>query len=84
MVSPVFDSISKPGYYAGIDTDALKRCIERSGRRVVGLGGITDETIRQLPGNCWGAAVLGYVWCHESIRKRMSSFEKLLAGAEKL
>ncbi len=81
LVSPVFDSISKPGYCAGIHTAELEKSITHSRRRVVGLGGITPETLQKLPENCWGAAVLGYVWGHDTIRNRIRNFEKLIAGA---
>ena len=84
MVSPVFDSISKPGYGGGIDTKELEKCISRSGNRVVGLGGINDKTLKKLPRNCWGAAVLGDIWGHNSIRKRICSFEQLKTIAETL
>jgi thiamine-phosphate pyrophosphorylase len=82
LVSPVFDSISKPGYHAGIDIGRLKEHIVQAGSRVVGLGGISPETLQLLPSDCWGAAVLGYVWCHDSIDKRISSFERLMEIAE--
>jgi thiamine-phosphate pyrophosphorylase len=82
LVSPVFDSISKEGYYAGINLEELEEYICRNTRQVVGLGGITPETLRQLPKDCWGAAALGYVWSQDSVRNRLSSFEKLSEIAE--
>jgi thiamine monophosphate synthase len=84
MVSPVFDSISKPGYHAGIDRGRLKEHLEQTGRRVVGLGGIAPENLQLLPRACWGAAVLGYVWCHDTVKKRISSFERLMEISETL
>lgn len=77
FVSPVFDSVSKPGYLSGIDRGALAEFIDRSGRKVVALGGVTPQTIALLPENCWGAAVLGHVWQHSAESARMKAFEEL-------
>lgn len=65
FISPVFDSISKKGYKAGIDLDgaaALKQSkIKCPG--IVGLGGVQADTIPVLKEkNFDGAALLGAVW----------------------
>lgn len=77
FLSPVFDSVSKPGYRSAINTQELSDCVAGCGQRVAALGGITPETIRLLPGNCWGVAVLGAVWCHREPARRIESFKKL-------
>lgn len=84
FISPVFDSVSKPGYRSGIDRAALARCIDRSDRKIVALGGVTPQTISLLPGNCWGAAVLGHIWQHSGESARMKAFEGLQAAISSL
>ena len=82
MVSPVFDSISKPGYCAKIDTGELQEYIARSGNHVVGLGGVDQRTLKMLPRNCWGAAVLGEIWRHKTMSTRVRSLGRLKTIAE--
>lgn len=61
FISPVFDSISKPGY--GANAELLRRPMEGLPCRAVGLGGVNAETIRALVRHGWeGAAVLGWIW----------------------
>lgn len=60
-LSPVFDSISKPGYAAAFSLNDLKESL--CGKRVVALGGITPCTFPLLKrAGFIGAAMLGYVW----------------------
>jgi thiamine monophosphate synthase len=61
FLSPLFDSISKPGYKAG------RGLLERPGGvapcGLIGLGGIDQQTIGRVITHGWdGAAVLGYIW----------------------
>ena len=70
-LSPIFDSISKPGYDAGFDLGTIAGKIH--GKKVVALGGITPPqflTLRQH--EFVGAALLGYIW--------NGDFESALAG----
>lgn len=62
-LSPVFDSISKHGYTAAVNTTdpAVRLCL--SARRVIALGGMTPERIKGVAvAGFAGAAFLGYVW----------------------
>ena len=60
-LSPIFDSISKPGYKALSGIDAISDGIY--GRRVVALGGVTPDCFDFLyEKNFCGAALLGYIW----------------------
>lgn len=74
FISPVFDSISKPGYkrkegLLGM-VQALLPC------RPVGLGGVCAGTIGLMREHGWrGAAVLGWIW--EEPREAVSRFEQL-------
>jgi len=61
FLSPLFDSISKPGYRAG--EGLLRRPAGVSPCRLIGLGGIDEHTIGRVVDHGWdGAAVLGYIW----------------------
>jgi len=69
FISPVFDSISKPGYEAAIDLEGAPRTKERfaaSGNLcpgIIGLGGVGPEQIHILMENGFdGAAMLGAIW----------------------
>jgi len=74
FISPVFDSISKPGYRAngellGIPPGPLP-C------RPVGLGGVSADTIGLMVARGWtGAAVLGWIW--EQPGEAVSRFEQI-------
>lgn len=74
FISPVFDSISKPGYRAAADLLEIP-----SGRlpcRPVGLGGVSADTIGLMITRGWtGAALLGWIW--EKPREAVSRFEQL-------
>lgn len=60
-ISPVYDSISKPGYRAAIDFADIVEA-NRLGR-VIALGGVTPERFYELKkAGFSGAALLGYVW----------------------
>jgi len=61
FLSPLFDSISKPGYMAG--AGLLKRPEGVNPCKLIGLGGIDEYTIGHTMDHGWdGAAVLGYIW----------------------
>jgi thiamine monophosphate synthase len=61
FISPLFDSISKPGYKA--NTALLRQPEGRLPCLPVGLGGIGADTIGEMISGGWkGAAVLGWVW----------------------
>lgn len=65
FLSPVFDSISKPGYRAAaFDTGRLRDILDAPRRaRVIALGGVTPghfDELRRLGFD--GAAMLGFLW----------------------
>jgi thiamine-phosphate pyrophosphorylase len=65
FLSPIFDSISKPGYRSAFPIDRLMRAKNRKviNERIIALGGITQEnvyTIREC--GFGGIAVLGAIW----------------------
>lgn len=60
-LSPVFDSISKPGYTARFNLEDLKGTFR--GKSVIALGGVTPADFPALGAAGFaGAAMLGYVW----------------------
>jgi thiamine-phosphate pyrophosphorylase len=74
FISPVFDSISKPGYLGNATLLTIPPgpfpC------RAVGLGGVTADNVGILIENGWtGAAVLGWIW--EEPGRAVSRFEQL-------
>ena len=61
FLSPLFDSISKPGYMAG--EGLLRRPAGVAPCGLIGLGGIDKDTFGQVMEHGWdGAAVLGTIW----------------------
>jgi len=63
FISPVFASISKPGYRPAFDHDDLVGRLRETTTPVVALGGITAANIgRVRQAGFAGAAVLGAVW----------------------
>jgi hypothetical protein len=61
FLSPVFDSISKPGYVA--NPDLWRRPDRPYPCKVIGLGGVDKDSIGELIREGWdGAAVLGWIW----------------------
>lgn len=60
-LSPIFDSISKPGYGKAFALEEIKDSIV--GHKVVALGGVSPEKFSVLKdAGFFGAAMLGYFW----------------------
>lgn len=63
FLSPVFDSISKPGYLSNFSLNELEVQLKSVPTRVYALGGVSDENIRLLKNVGFaGAAVKGFIW----------------------
>lgn len=78
-LSPIFDSISKPGYSSRFDIDSIAHDI--AGKRVIALGGVIPDHFTFLSDkNFYGAALLGYVWK----RDFTSAFHKLADALKSL
>lgn len=59
FLSPIFDSLSKPGYKAKFDLQSLKEIVD--GKNVIALGGVTPDKFDILKSTGFaGAAMLGY------------------------
>lgn len=60
-LSPIFDSISKPGYQSGFNLDEIREFIYRL--NVIALGGVTRDRFPELAeAGFAGAAMLGAAW----------------------
>ena len=77
FISPLFNSISKPGYQAGIDRTELAETLMELQTPVVALGGISERTLPEVPRDCLGAAVLGAIWQEDDLRRRLENYEQL-------
>lgn len=64
FLSPVFKSISKPGYTGGLDMIEVKAYLsEQRKMQIIALGGIDETKIQELESYMFdGVAVLGAVW----------------------
>lgn len=60
FLSPIFPSISKPGYSPILSTDEIKRTVNG---KICALGGVTEERLEEVERMGFGgAAFLGNVW----------------------
>ncbi|WPV02037.1 thiamine phosphate synthase [Mucilaginibacter sp. cycad4] len=78
--SPVFDSISKPGYHGTLPGGF---CLDKNipGPKVIALGGINESNLHQVNDmNFDGAAVLGAIWNHP--QQAVSNFVKIKKATE--
>ncbi len=85
FISPVFDSISKPGYTASINMDELMSITTQQAAgaiplpKVYGLGGVNAANIGILSQKGFdGAAVLGAVWQSPD---PVAAFREIMAAA---
>ncbi len=63
FLSPVFDSISKPGYPSAFAPEYLKENLQKRRVPVIALGGITAEKVAECRKMGFrGVALLGHVW----------------------
>ncbi|WP_278702502.1 thiamine phosphate synthase [Butyricimonas virosa] len=63
FLSPVFDSISKPGYPSAFTPEYLKENLQKRRVPVIALGGITAEKVAECRKMGFrGVALLGHVW----------------------
>ncbi len=84
FISPVFDSISKSGYKAGIDlsgaVSARQQLAARGGYipEIIGLGGVGVDQVAVLRNSGFdGAAILGAVWMADD---PVAAFKKILSA----
>lgn len=78
FLSPIFDSISKPGYSASFELEHLRLELPRILQSVIALGGV-DPTHLETLENCGfdGAAFLGSFWNTETTEQRLKFIQQL-------
>ncbi|AWW28682.1 thiamine phosphate synthase [Echinicola strongylocentroti] len=79
FISPIFDSISKPGYFQAFAADELSRWMKETKPllpfQVFALGGISPEKTDYLDSLGFdGAALLGSIWKGEDTASRLKLF----------
>ena len=64
FISPVFESISKPGYASSFNLTTLNTFLLKARKsKIIALGGINPENIKQIKNSSFdGLAVLGSIW----------------------
>jgi thiamine-phosphate pyrophosphorylase len=70
FLSPIFDSISKKGYFSNFDDELLtKASLEKKiNQKVIALGGINQQTLPLLRKYAFGgAAILGEIWTTKDV-----------------
>jgi thiamine-phosphate pyrophosphorylase len=86
FLSPVFDSISKPGYRGKISGEFLelrKGTVKITGQNIIALGGIDEdkiETIREM--GFAGIAVLGAIWQSKNPVEKFRKIQKQIMNIE--
>lgn len=84
FLSPIYPSISKPGYQGHFDTDQLRTLNQSSQTPIIALGGVTLERIETLKADGFaGLAAIGAFWNHESLRKAIEYTQKLIEYAKR-
>lgn len=73
FLSPVFKSISKPGYTGNLDMPEVKAYLSEQRRtQIIALGGIDETKIQELKNYMFdGVAVLGAVWTNNPERNNV-------------
>jgi len=81
-ISPLYDSISKSGYKAGIDKQKLKECLQSKqlSYKVYALGGINESKLSELKNlGLDGVCVLGDFWNrNDDSKERILHLKKLI------
>lgn len=80
FLSPVFDSISKPGYSGKFKLSTLKYNLKRySGTaKILALGGINKQTTaRANEIGFHGVACLGHIWNHRTVSGRIEAWKEI-------
>lgn len=79
FLSPVFDSLSKPGYGSYFSFESLKSFLAgKLSFPIYALGGVTSKNVSEAKSLGFeGAAVLGSIWHQKTISERLEQFEAL-------
>lgn len=83
MLSPIFDSVSKPGYASAFKEKDIKKAADKGviNKRTIALGGIKPENVSLIKSMGFGGcAVLGYIWAGETISSVRNNIKKLISS----
>lgn len=73
-LSPIYDSISKPGYQSAFVGNEISGMIQ--GKNIIALGGVTPDKFDELRKTGFaGAALLGYIW-NNDFKESLDSLTK--------
>lgn len=82
-LSPIFDSISKPGYKSAFNLEELSKALRGYGN-VVALGGVTAEHLPVLQSVGFaGAAFMGYIFGAKDVNKALSRLRNTIKDNDK-
>lgn len=78
FLSPIFDSISKPGYSTAFKLEDLAMELPKISQEVIALGGVTLNHLETLENTGFdGAAFLGSFWNLETTEQRLEFIQQL-------
>lgn len=78
FLSPVFDSISKPGYSAAFDLTELSAELKSSTKNIIALGGIDEQNIEKAKLYGFrGVAILGALWKQDNGKSIVDKFKRI-------
>ena len=83
FLSPIFDSISKPGYTGNFNLDELKSFLKSDEKPfpIIALGGIELENIDKIKEMGFdGVAILGAFWRNMFLNKKLDTLKKIKAS----
>lgn len=82
FLSPIYPSISKPGYQNSFDFDRLKTFLKDRAKlpEIIALGGINADRIPEINKIGFdGVAILGTIWQENTVDRRLKKFQEIIA-----
>jgi thiamine-phosphate pyrophosphorylase len=80
FLSPIYPSISKPGYQNSFDFDRLKTFLKNTDKipEIIALGGINTDRIAEVKQIGFdGVAILGTIWQENTVDRRLQKFQEI-------
>lgn len=76
-LSPIYDSISKPGYSSVFELSRIKPALK--GKRIIALGGVRSVNFTELKEvGFYGAALLGAIWESTDINEAIADLSEAI------
>lgn len=82
FLSPIYPSISKPGYQNNFDFERLKTFLKNKDKlpEIIALGGIDVDRIPEVKQIGFdGVAILGTIWQENTVDRRLKKFQEITA-----